>query len=744
MEWTATFIAPAADIVGAPSFRGQFVLSRGADEIRSATLRYSAKGIVEVQLNGHAVSDEVLAPGWTSYEWRLRYSEVDVTPLITEPEVVITAMVADGWYRGRLAWRGARRVYGDRPEAIIQLTVVYRDGTEEVLGTDSTWTCAPSEVTRADLYDGQTIDARLRSDTAREWTAVIESTDGRDLLVPSQSPVVRRTGTLGPVRTWHEDGITMVDFGQNLVGWLKLVIEGPAGQVIRVRHAEVLEGAALATRPLRSALATDEFILSGGRDEFEPTFTLHGFRYVAIEGCSADVTLSDITAVVVGSALTRTGWFESSSAELNRLHENVVWSTRGNFVSIPTDCPQRDERLGWTGDIAVFASTASFLFDSSAFLADWLGDVRTEQAAQNGIVPWVVPDVLKYPAVRGDLELTGPTAVWSDAIVWVPWALWMTRGDSRIIRENLDAMLAHLRAVESALSDRGVWEGGFQFGDWLDPDAPDDKPGLAKANPDVVATAVLYHSSALVSRMATAVGDAAAAGYASELADGTLAAFHDAYVTVDPVRIVSDCATVYALAIAFDMLEGDAREEAGDRLAELVAEAGYRISTGFAGTPFILEALTSTGHGDTATRLLFQRERPSWLYPVSMGATTVWERWDSLLPDGSVNPGQMTSFNHYALGAVASWLHGRLAGISPAEPGYSRIRFAPLFAEQLDHAGARITTTRGEASIRWERVDDSIVIDLEVPAGATGVLCVPGHDDREVGPGSHRVTVGGR
>ncbi|MDO7882627.1 alpha-L-rhamnosidase [Antiquaquibacter soli] len=743
MEWTATFIAPAAEIDGAPTFRGQFVLSRGADEIQSAVLRYSAKGVIEVTLNGRAVSDEVLAPGWTSYEWRLRYSEVDVTSLIGEPEVEILATVADGWYRGRLAWRGGREVYGDRAEAIIQLTVLYRDGTEEVVGTDSTWSVAGSAITRADLYDGETIDARLRSAPA-QWSAVTESAEGLDRLVPAQSPAVTRTGTLAPVRTWESSGALMVDFGQNLVGWLKLVVQGPSGRVIRVRHAEVLEGEALAIRPLRSALATDEFILSGGLDEFEPTFTLHGFRYIAIEGCSPEVALSEITAVVVGSTLTRRGWFESSSAELNRLHENVVWSTRGNFVSIPTDCPQRDERLGWTGDIAVFASTAAFLVDSSAFLADWLGDVRTEQAAQHGVVPWVVPDVLKYPAVRGDLELTGPTAIWSDAIVWVPWALWMTHGDPRVIHDNLDAMVAHLRAVESQLSERGVWEGGFQFGDWLDPDAPDDKPGLAKADPDVVATAVLYRSSALVSRMAAAVEDAAATRYAADLADRTLAAFHDAYVTRDPFRILSDCATVYALAIAFDMLDGDAREAAGDRLAELVAEAGYRISTGFAGTPFILDALTSTGHGETATRLLFQRERPSWLYPVTMGATTVWERWDSLLPDGSVNPGQMTSFNHYALGAVAAWLHETLAGVSPAEPGYSRIRFAPLFAEQLDHAGARIVTARGEAGIRWERRDGSIVIDLEVPAGATGVLCVAGDDDRELTAGRHRVTVAAR
>jgi len=741
MEWTAKFITPATvDAQGVQAFRGRLRLDRHPDEITSAVLRYSAKGIIDVRLNGLAVSDEVLAPGWSSYEWRLRYSEVDVTSLIAGADVELVARVADGWYRGRLAWAGGRAVYGDRLEAIVQLTVAYGDGSYQVLGTDSTWRCAPSDVVRADLYDGETIDARLRTaDTV--WAEVVESSSGIELLERSRVPAVKRTEVRAPVRTWNHGGSVMVDFGQNLVGWTRLTIEGARGQRISVRHAEVLEGGTLATRPLRSAIATDEFVLSGDRDEFEPTFTLHGFRYIAIDGCTPDVTISTIAAVVVGSDLTRSGWFDSSSDELNRLHENVVWSTRGNFVSVPTDCPQRDERLGWTGDIAVFAPTAAYLFDTSEFLSDWLRDVRCEQADQDGVVPWVVPDVLKYPAVRGALELTGPTAIWSDAIIWVPWALWMAHGDRTVIDENLGAMVDHLRAVQAQIGDRGVWEGTVQFGDWLDPDAPDDRPGQAKADPDVVSTAVLYRSSMLASHMAHAVGEDAVARDLADLGRSVLAAFHEAYLSRMPFRIQSDCATVYALAIASVMLDDDDRAAAGARLDELVIDNGYRISTGFAGTPFILDALTSTGHADTAARLLFQRERPSWLYPVSMGATTVWERWDSLLPDGSVNPGQMTSFNHYALGAVATWMHESLAGISAAEPGYRRIRFAPVFAEQLDWAAARVVTASGDASIRWERAGASVTVDLEVPRDSSAVLCVPGRGDRELGPGHHRIVV---
>jgi alpha-L-rhamnosidase len=741
MEWTAKFITPAiAEGSAVQAFRGQLALNRSPEQVASATLRYSAKGVIDVQINGRPVSDEVLAPGWSSYEWRMRYSEVDVTSLITEHDVEVIARVADGWYHGRLAWAGGRAVYGDRREAIVQLTVDYRDGSQQVLGTDSSWRCSPTDVLQADLYDGETIDARLRTGD-REWAEVSESSSGIELLERSRVPAVTRTEVRTPVRTWQHEGSVLVDFGQNLVGWTKLTIEGPRGRRIRVRHAEVLEGSALATRPLRSALATDEFILSGAPDDFEPAFTLHGFRYIAINGCTADVTLSQIEAVVVGSNLTRTGWFESSSEELNRLHENVVWSTRGNFVSVPTDCPQRDERLGWTGDIAVFAPTAAYLFDTSAFLADWLRDVRIEQAHQHGVVPWVVPDVLKYPKVRGKLQLTGPTAIWSDAIIWVPWALWMTSGDPSVIDENLDAMVLHLRTVQNQLSDRGVWEGTVQFGDWLDPDAPDDQPGLAKADPDVVSTAVLYRSSMLASRMAEAVARHDVARELADLGRGVLAAFGEAYISRTPFRLQSDCATVYALAIAFDMLDRDDLAAAGARLDQLVVDNGYRISTGFAGTPFILDALTSTGHVETAARLLFERQRPSWLYPVSMGATTVWERWDSLLPDGSVNPGQMTSFNHYALGAVATWLHESLAGISAAEPGYGRIRFAPVFAEQVEWAAARVVTARGEAGIRWERVGASITLELDVPPGCSAVLCLRGHGDRELGPGHHRIVV---
>ena len=487
------------------------------------------------------------------------------------------------------------------------------------------------------------------------------------VLVPAIGPPVVRHETRRPERVWHSpSGRTLVDFGQNLVGWVRFTTQGPSGAEIRIRHAEVLEDGELGVRPLRDAQATDRFILSGGVDSFEPTFTFHGFRYVEVTG---PLDPEALEAVVVHSDLRRTGTFECSDPLLTQLHRNVVWGLRGNFLDVPTDCPQRNERLGWTGDLAVFAPSAAYLYDVSSFLEDWLVDLDLEQQHADGMVPFVVPDVLKLMPHPVGLPPVDTAAVWSDAAVWVPWALYQAYGDPAVLERQYDSMCAHVRRVASKVSPSGVWDQGFQFGDWLDPDAPPDEPWRAKADPGVVATACLYRSTRMLAEVSSVLGHDASEFAA--LADRTREAFVAAYVSEDGT-VQSDCTTAYTLAIVFDLLSPELEALAGDRLAELVVKSGHRISTGFAGTPYICEALARTGHLDDAYGLLLQRECPSWLYPVTMGATTVWERWDSMLPDGSINPGEMTSFNHYALGAVADWIHRTVAGIAPLEPGYGR------------------------------------------------------------------------
>ena len=498
-----------------------------------------------------------------------------------------------------------------------------------------------------------------------------------------------------------------------------------------LRHAEALEDGELAIRPLRTAKATDRWVLSGPQEVvLEPSLTLHGFRYAEVCGLNG-VRTEDLELVVVGSDLRRSGWFSSSSELLNRFHENVVWSTRGNFIDLPTDCPQRDERLGWTGDVQVFGPTATFLYDTTGLLRSWLADLSAEQLP-DGSVPHVVPDVN-----RNALAFT-PAAAWGDAATILPWTLYQRTGDLEILQRQLPSMRGWVdRVLELASPDR-LWSGGFQYGDWLDPTAPPEDPSWAKADPTVVATAHLARSSWILAESARLLGRDDEAEHYRILAEEVRSAFVRAFVTPSG-RIFSDAQTVYALAIEWELLpEAHQREEAGRRLADLVRTAGYRIATGFVGTPLVCDALTSTGHVDVAYRLLLQTECPSWLYPVTMGATTIWERWDSLRPNGSVNPSGMTSFNHYALGAVADWLHRRVAGLAPAAPGYRALTVHPLPTAALTRASARHLTPYGQASVAWDRDGDRFRLDVRVPIGVSATVHMPGAPGPvRVGPGDH-------
>jgi alpha-L-rhamnosidase len=472
-------------------------------------------------------------------------------------------------------------------------------------------------------------------------------------------------------------------------------------------------------------------------DTFEPTFTFHGFRYAEVTGWPGELTEDSLEAVVVHSELRPTGTFECSDELLNQLHRNVVWGLKGNFLDVPTDCPQRDERLGWTGDIAAFAPTAAYLYDVSGFLSDWLVDVDLEQSHADGMVPLVVPDVLKYLEHPPEFGHPDSTALWGDAAVWVPWALWQAYGDREALARHYPAMTAHARRVEGLLSDTDLWDTGFQFGDWLDPQAPPDDPFKAKADSGVVATACYFRTLRQVADAAEVLGNAEDTTYFAALAERVRGAFGKNYVG-EGGRVHSDCATVYALAIEFGLLDASDRQGAGDRLAVLARENGFRVSTGFAGTPFVTDALTSTGHLDEAYRLLMERECPSWLYPVTMGATTVWERWDSMLPDGTINPGEMTSFNHYALGAVADWMHRAIGGIAPAAPGYAQVVIAPQPGGGLTWAKAALDSPHGRIAADWRLEGGRFSLQVDVPEGVSATVRLPrGGPTHDVGAGSH-------
>lgn len=746
-DWSAHFVTPDWDedtsqSQPAPLLRHEFDVRPG---VARARLYATALGVYEAELNGAVVGDEVLAPGWTSYDHRLRYQTFDVTAMLREGRNAIGAMLGDGWFRGRLGFVGKRNTYGDRLALLVQLEIVYADGSTDLIGTDEHWRAVHGPITASDIYDGESYDARLErvgwSEPGyddQDWVGVrLIERDVATLVAPS-GPPVRRTEIISPLSiSVSPSGRTIVDFGQNLVGRLRLTVAGQAGRTITLRHAEVLEDGELSLRPLRSARATDHYTLRGPRhagdvETWEPRFTFHGFRYAEVEGWPGELQRDDLVAVVCHSDLERTGWFECSDPLINRLHENVVWGMRGNFLDVPTDCPQRDERLGWTGDIEVFAPTACFLFDSAGFLESWLRDLAADQD-DTGVVPFIVPNVME-----GALT---PAAAWGDAATIVPWVLYQRYGDTGILRTQFDSMRGWVDQLVTRAGPGRLWDTGFQFGDWLDPSAPPEQPGAAKANPHVVATAYFARSAELVGLAAGVLGRAEDEARYLDLAAEIRAAFAAEYITPNG-RVLSDCTTVYGLALQFNLLcDAAQRRHAGVRLAALVRDSGYRISTGFVGTPLVCDALCSVGAYDAAFRLLTQRACPSWLYPVTMGATTIWERWDSMRPDGSINPGEMTSFNHYALGAVADWLHRTVGGLALATPGYRRIEVRPQPGGGLTSARARHRTPYGMAESAWSVADGTLAVEVVVPPNTTATVALPGENApelSEVGSGTHR------
>jgi alpha-L-rhamnosidase len=499
-----------------------------------------------------------------------------------------------------------------------------------------------------------------------------------------------------------------------------------------LRHAEVLEHGELGVRPLRHAEATDRYVVSGGGSEtYEPTFTMHGFRYVEVTGWPGRLDPAAFRAIVCHSDLARTGWFECSDALLSKFHENVVWSMRGNFVDVPTDCPQRDERLGWTGDLQVFAPTACFLYDCAEFVDSWLADLAVEQQAIGTVPPYVPWVQLMFPPK--------PAAAWGDAAAVVPWVLYERYGDVDALRRHFASMRAWVDEVAALAGPDHLWNTGFQLGDWLDPAAPRDRPADTRTDAYLIATAYHAHTARIVAQAADVLGKADDRAHYERLAVEIVDAFNREYVT-PAGRLASDSQTAFALALVFDLLPGAAqRRNAAARLVELVRQDGYRIGTGFVGTPLVCDALVSEGFHDDAYHLLTQQECPSWLYPVTMGGTTIWERWDSMLPDGSINTGEMTSFNHYALGAVADFLHRVVAGLAPAAPGYRVVRFAPRPGGGIASAAARLHTRLGEVAIRWERHGTRLDVELEVPAGARGTVDIEGCPTTDIGPGSHHL-----
>lgn len=736
-DWSAQMVGPPDPAIEAPLIRSTFETPRDAT-VASARIYATGQSVYQLELNGARVGDDELAPGWTAYESRLRYRTYDVTDIIRPGANAIGAWLGDGWWRGYLGWGERKSLYGSELGVLIQLEIDFQDGRRQTVVSGPDWLCSTGPIHSSDLYNGEDYDARGFDAAWSQigfnedgWTPVaVRGLGGARLIAPDGPPVrVVETRTVERVLT-SPSGKTILDFGQNLVGRLRIKVSGPAGTTITLRHAEVLESGELALAPLRAARATDTYTLAGEDEEhWAPRFTFHGFRFAQVDGWPGALDSSAVVAEVMHSDMERTGWFETSNPLLNQLHQNIVWGMRGNFIDIPTDCPQRDERLGWTGDIQVFAPTAAYLFNSAGLLESWLKDLAVEQRRYGG-TPMLIP------AIVAGYE--GPIAGWADAATVVPWTLFEAYGDLGLLEAQFDSMVAWVEEVTVAADNDLVWRNGFQFGDWLDPTAPADRPEEAQTSPEVIATAYFARSSRIVAAAAALLDRRDAAEKYDALADRIKRAFNREFVSRSG-RLKSDSATAYALALTFDLIDDSVvRQNAADRLAEIVTENDFRISTGFIGTPIINDALSANGHIDVAYRLLLQTAPPSWLYSVTRGATTVWERWDSLLPNGAINPSGMTSFNHYALGAVADWMHRTVAGLASAAPGYRRLRIAPRPpAWGLTSASATLRTPYGIASAGWRRASDEIRVEARIPVGTTAEVELPSGRQLEVGPGAY-------
>jgi alpha-L-rhamnosidase len=709
VDWLALPLGIANDQgaqVPSPSPRLSTAFALPAAPVR-ARLYVTALGVLEATVNGQPVSDDVLSPGWSSYDKRLAYDTYDVTALLNEGDNELAALLGDGWYRGSLVWgdRRHRSHYGERTALLAQLEATLVDGSTVVVATGPDgWRATTSAVRSSDLYDGCDIDQTAPPEPL--LPEVLE-VDLLARLFVRQGPPIRRTAVFAGAKKGD-----VYDFGQNLAGWVRLKVRAQRGQVVTLRHAEVLQDGQLLTTPLRTAKATDTWVLEAGEHVLEPTFTFHGFRYCDVV---TDAEVLSVEAVAVHSDLRPTAEFTCSDPRLEQLHSNVVWGQRGNFLSVPTDCPQRDERLGWTGDAQVFAATASLLHDCRGFFADWLADLRVEQHA-DGQVPVVVPDVLT-PEEAG-------IAGWGDASVVVPWQVAMRSGDLDVLRHSLPSMRAWVDWVVSDSTD-GLWLTDKQLGDWLDPDAPDDQPWAAKADRKLVANAVLVQSARLLAESLELCGEDGSR-YA-QLADATARRTWERW-GVEAVTSQTGC----ALALRSGLVPEEERHAVGQVLADLVVANEGRIGTGFLGTPEVLYALSDTGQLDAAYQLLMCDECPSWLYQVARGATTMWERWDAIRADGSVNLGLkaeddpgMLSFNHYAYGAVAGWMHEVLAGLTVRELPIPTLLVAPKPGGGLTRASSRQETPHGPAEVIWHLEGANVVVNATVPPGYVARLQVP-------------------
>ncbi len=714
----------------------------GGKEIASAVVCATAMGMYQLELGGEKVGDLYFAPGFTSYQTNLQYQMYDVTEQLKKSRV-LTATVAGGWAVGSFVFTRKNRVSADRQALLLEVRITYADGSTEVVGTDSTWQVTMNGPVRmADLYDGETYDATVDMDKADWHAASVETLRVHPKITLQLGNPVRVRCELKPVSQTKCGNKTIYDFGQNFAGVVSLNIQGKAGQVITVRHAEILNpDGTLNVSFLRTAKATAVYTCRDGKQSYSPSFTYMGFRYIAVSGIEPENL--EVKALVLSSDIADKGSFTCSNPMINRLQENIRWGAVSNFVDIPTDCPQRDERMGWTGDIAVFSNTACFNFEMDRFLDKWLRDCRAEQHRGGGLPNTVPVHGYGFPATMPVMAID----FWGDACILVPWAMYQASGDVRVLRDNYEMMKRYVRACRfwagiGVGKYRYIWHtpATLHFGDWIAPDVP--KMSQWQGRSRWTATASLCNTSGMLSRIARILGEEKDAEKYQKLSEKVA----DAYVSVftdGNGKLKNEFQTGYVLPLYFHMFkDAGTQKKAAENLAELARKNHHCIATGFPGTPYILFALADNGQTEEAFNMLMNTRCPSWLYEVRVGATTIWERWDGLdesgnCPIGDDGTDKMISYNHYASGAVGDFLYRRIAGIDPMEPGYRRFAVRPLVGGGLTSARGETETPYGQIVSDWKVENGTFSIQVKVPVGSVCELTLPDGTRKELSSGAH-------
>jgi len=738
-EWKARFITAETDDDAGNSkgklLRHDFELLK---EVESARVYATALGMYELHINGDRVGDALFTPGWTAYNKRLQFQTYDVTHMMKEGKNAIGAVLGAGWYKGDLAgWIGRRNVYGNKTALLLQMRIRYKDGSESYVISDDKWKATDGPIVLSELYHGETYDARLEKESWDKPCYDDSSWDNASYidfdfkkLVPQDGVFVKRQEVLKPKAMFTTPkGERVIDFGQNLAGWVRFKVNGNKGDRVVLKHAEVLDKEGnFYIENMRAAKVRIEYILKGSNAEvFEPHFTFQGFRYVLVEEYPGTPKLEDFEAVVVHSDMEPTGSFTCSNELLNQLNHNILWGLKGNFVDVPTDCPQRDERLGWTGDAQVFISTACYLMDTALFYKKWLRDVKAEQL-ENGGIPYVVPDVLTNnlgnDKIVKDQQQHSATG-WADAAVICPWTVYLSYGDVEVLKEQYETMKNWVEYIRARANNGLIWDTGFHFGDWVALDAKEGSYFGATPN-DLIATAYYAYSTQILAKAAGILGKHEDQIVYEKLHSEIVEAFRNEFYTPFG-RLAARTQTAHILALMFNLTPDEHKNRTIKTLLDLLRENTGHLTTGFLGTPYFCHVLSENGQLDAAYDLLLKEDFPSWLYQVKMGATTIWEHWDGIKPDGTMWSANMNSFNHYAYGAIGEWMYKVIVGINPDSlvPAYKGIVIKPRPGGGLTHAKGELKTLYGSVTVEWAIKDGQISVCVEIPHNTKAHLILP-------------------